>query len=163
MKYWDLVISLPKSKRRGSEVGAATVEMAFLTPLILLMVMGVVDFARVYYDAIIVTHAARAAVAYGAQSNATSRDFAGIQFAAQQEAQDLVRHDASAGISVTTEQFCRCPSGTVVDCITGNCGIGSAPEIYLRVTAEKIFKLLIPYPGIPNPIILRRQAVLRVQ
>ncbi len=163
MKYWDLVISSPKSKRRGSEVGTATVEMAFLTPLILLMVMGVIDFARVYYDAIIVSHAARAAAAYGAQSNGTSGDFAGMQFAAQLDAQDLVRHDVSAGISVTTERFCRCPSGTLVDCITGDCGIGSAPEIYVRATAEKTFELLIPYPGIPNPIILRRQAVLRVQ
>ncbi len=130
--------------------------MALLTPLLLLMLLGVADFARVFYVSTTVTHAARAGAQYGAQSNGTAGDSANIVQAAAQEAQDL------RAISITTQRFCTCSNGTAVDCITGTCP-GEAPQLYVSVTANKVFKTLMPYPGIPNSVVLTRQAVLRVQ
>ncbi len=137
--------------------GVATVEMAFLTPLLLLMVLGICDFGRVYYTAITLAHAARAGAAYGSQSNASASDIAGMEQAAREEAQDL------DGISVTAERFCECPDAGTVDCVTGICVAGVAPELYVKVTASKTFKTLVSYPGIPDTLQMSRVAIVRAQ
>lgn len=82
--------------------GAAIVELAVVAPLLLLMVLGVADFGRVLYTSIILSHAARAGAQYGAQTNGTTGDSAGIREAAIQEAQDI------GPIDVTSQQVCEC-------------------------------------------------------
>jgi Flp pilus assembly protein TadG len=49
-------------KRRNHERGAAMVEMALIMPLLLLMVLGIFEFGRVYNAKITLTHATREAV-----------------------------------------------------------------------------------------------------
>jgi Flp pilus assembly protein TadG len=145
--------------RRLSERGIAVTEMALLVPLLLLLAIGVAEFGRVFYTAITLSHAARAGVQYGAQNNAKSGDFSGMVKAAQDEAKDL----GLGVISASGERFCRCPDGTVVNCLTGTCaGIG-APEIYVRVTTQTTFTTLASYPGVPSSVALTRVAVLRAQ
>jgi Flp pilus assembly protein TadG len=50
-----------------SECGSSLIEMAFIMPLLLLILFGVVDFGRAYYLAIEVAGAARAGAVYGSQ------------------------------------------------------------------------------------------------
>ena len=45
--------------RWNSERGQAIVEMTLLLPFFLLLLMGVIDFSRVFYTALTVSHAAR--------------------------------------------------------------------------------------------------------
>src|SRR5688572_2923197 len=138
---------------RLSERGIAVTETALLVPLLLLLAVGVAEFGRVFYTAITLSNAARAGVQYGAQNNAKSGDFAGMALAARQEATNL------GTISATGQRFCRCPDGTIVNCITGTCsGIG-APEIYVQVTTQFTFRTLASYPGVPNTVPLTRVAV----
>ena len=142
---------------KRSAAGIATLEMALITPLLLLMVLGIADFGRVFYTAITLAHAARAGAAYGSQSNAATSDIAGMQQAAREEAQDL------NGISVIAERFCECPDAGPVDCVIGICVTNVAPELYVKVTASKTFKTIAPYPGIPNTLPLSREAIVRAQ
>jgi Flp pilus assembly protein TadG len=51
--------------RRSDERGAGLVEMALVTVLLLLLLAGVVDLGRVFYEYIIVTNAAREGARYG--------------------------------------------------------------------------------------------------
>src|SRR5213593_3160206 len=67
------------------------------------------------------------------------------------------------GITATPERFCLCADGSSVDCITGVCNPEGVPQVYVRVTAQKTFTTLFPYPGIPTTANLNRQATVRLQ
>src|SRR2546422_612491 len=75
--------------RRNSQRGSAIVELTLLVPLFLLMLLGTMDFARVFYAALSVSLAAGAGVQYGAQDNGKSRDYGGMQRAARLAARDI--------------------------------------------------------------------------
>jgi hypothetical protein len=122
------------------------------------MLLGVTDFARLFYDGITVTNAARAGVQYGALSKSTSGDIDGMIQAAMDDVEDLY------GVHVTAERYCVCSNGTRVDCVSGDCGLfNRAPQIYVRVTANKTFETLFPYPGVPHTINLEREAIMRAR
>ena len=143
-------------KNRKSDNGNATVEFALLLPLMLLLVLGVVDFARLFYAAITVASAARAGVQYGAQDTIKAKDTAGMQTAASNDAADIT------GVTATAQSYCECSDGTRVDCLTGTCG-GASPPVYVQVTVQKTFTTLVDYPGIPHNTALSRTAIMRVQ
>lgn len=144
--------------------GSAIVEMALVTPLLLLLVLGAGDYCRMFYWGITLSHAARAGAQYGAQSNGTTGDIAGIRNAALAEAQDI------GTITVTSQRVCQCLNGTAMSCATGPCtcangtcpGYG-APQVAVRVTATATFRTVAPFPGIPNTVPMSRTAEMRVQ
>ena len=146
-----------KRKNQSSEAGTALLELGLLLPVFLLLLFGVMDFSRAFYAVITVANAARAGAGYGAQSAAKSSDFAGMTQAALDDAQDV------KGMTVTPERFCECPDGSVTACGTGTCVAGVKPRIYVRVTTQKTFDALAPYPGIPSSLKLVGRAVMRAQ
>lgn len=140
-----------------SDSGAALVELAIVTPLLLLMVLGLCDFGRVVYHSIILSHAARAGAQYGAQTNSTTGDRSGISNAAINEAADI------APIQVTSQRICECPGGAAVSCTTGTCSGYGVPQVFVQVTTTRTFETLAPYPGVPNTVALSRTAKVRRQ
>ena len=143
-------------KNWKSDDGNATVEFALLLPLMLLLVLGAVDFARLFYAAITVASAAWAGVQYGAQDTIKAKDNAGMQTAASNDAADIT------GVTATAQSYCECSNGTRVDCITGTCS-GARPPLYVQVTVQKTFTTLVDYLGIPHNTALSRTAIMRVQ
>ena len=106
-----------------SERGAALIEMAALTPLLLVLVFGAGDFGRIMYYGITLTNAARAGAAYGSHMVGRAVDATGIQVASEEEAQNL------PPIAVTSQRICECSGGAVVACSTTSCaGYGSVSE-----------------------------------
>src|SRR5438046_10374196 len=105
----------PHAERRR---GASFMELAVLLPLLLVLFIGIIDFGRVFYNAMTISHAARAGVQYGAQDNIRSGDFAGMRQAAQGTAGD------EAGVTVTACRYCRWAGGTGsrTDSRAGQCG-----------------------------------------
>src|ERR1700733_2170823 len=93
-------------RRGGADDGSALIELAVMTPVLILLAFGTGDFGRLMYDAIVVSHAARAGAAYAATSNANAENSSGISQAAQSEAQNL------GTITVTSQVVCQCPSGS---------------------------------------------------
>src|SRR5438093_13328000 len=93
--------------------GQAIVEFALISPLSFLLFRGCLDFGRVFYSAMTVTHAARAGAQYGAQNNTTAGDFDGMTQAALAAAGDLT------GVTVTPERCCRCAGGSSGGCFPG--------------------------------------------
>jgi Flp pilus assembly protein TadG len=136
--------------------GQAVTEFAVISPLAFLLFIGCLDFGRVFYNTMAVTHAARAGAQYGAQSNIFSGDNAGMTQAALAAAGDV------QGLNVTPGRFCQCANGSTVDCITGTCTEG-APQLFVQVTAQTTFTTLFPYPGVPRTTNLSRQATIRLQ
>lgn len=141
-----------------SECGSALIEMALVSPLLLLLVLGVGDFGRILYHGITLSNAARAGAAYGAQSTLHLGDAAGIQLAAEEEAQNI------GPITVTSERVCECASGTAVACTTASCSGYGAPMAFVRVTTSTTFTpISASFPGIPDGATLTRVAKVRAQ
>ena len=140
-----------------SDAGTSLIEMAVVLPLLVLMVLGVADFGRMLYHAITLSHAARAGAAYGAQGNGFAGSVAGIQQAAEAEAQNI------SPIVVTSERLCECTGGASVSCTTSSCGGYGAPRAFVEVTATQTFTTLVAYPGIPDTVPLSRTAKVRLQ
>lgn len=141
---------------RSGDAGSATIEVAILTPVLMLFVLGAADFARVFREQIIVSGAAQAGAHYGSRSKLKSADVDGMIQAAERDASDL------GEVDVTARRFCQCPGAAGVSCAR-TCGGGVASEIYVEVTVEREFNTAVRYPGIPHTIELRRTATMRVE
>ena len=141
--------------------GQSLVELALTLPVLGILLIGTIDFARVYYAAMAVSQAARAGAAYGAQSVAKSGDDAGMAQAALTTA-NLDLTPAVTAASVHATHWCACADGTQVSCASGTCTEG-VPRVYVSVEVDRTFQTLFPYPGIPSTVRLNRTATLRVQ
>ena len=145
-----------------SELGSSAVEMALTLPVIVCLLLGAVDYARVFYSAMAVTHAATVGAQYGAQSVEKSLDAAGMQSAATSAATDI------PGFSATAVRSCTCWSAaagteTSVGTCTSPCTSPSVLRIYVTVTGTGVFRTLVTYPGIPNMVTINRTARMRAQ
>ncbi len=136
--------------RRGDQSGQALVETALTLPVLLLLLLGAGELARVAYAAIEVANAAKAAVAYGAQNPATMGDATGMATAAKEEAYGLSGVSLSS-TSVTTV----CSDGSTYDSGTNQCsGTDAHVEDILTVQTSTTFDPLIYIPGLPSTFTL---------
>ena len=156
MTFWRCLVARSRADKR-SDSGASIVEMAVLTPLLLLMVIGVADFGRAMYAGITLSHAARAGAAYGGQGAGFAGDSTGIRQAAEEEAQNI------PAIAVSSQRVCECLGGAVVACTTASCGSYGAPKAFVEVTTSQTFNTLVVFPGVPDTVALSRTAKVRVQ
>jgi Flp pilus assembly protein TadG len=122
---------------RNPRGGAAAAELALLLPVLLMILLGAADFARVFGCSVIVANCARNGALYGSSSAEASMDTAGIQAAALQD----------AGIITAT-----------VVSIPGSDKYGS----YVTVTVSCNVTLCSSYLGLGNPFALHNTAVMRV-
>jgi Flp pilus assembly protein TadG len=83
------------------EMGQAFVELAIVLPVAILLLVGAAEIGRLAFASIEVSNAARAGVAYGAQSHVTASDIAGIQTAATLQAS---RRQRPNRVPVSTER-----------------------------------------------------------
>ena len=155
--------SRKRTRIRSSEAGGAALELAVLLPFLLVLVLGAAEFGRAHRASIVVANAARAGAHYGAQSAATSGDTAGMNRAALADAGDI------GNVSPVSARFCRCPNGTTPASCTSQCVPPVAypeykdPEVFVQTTATRNVVFLLPYPGLPSSVTVRRTAVFRVQ
>lgn len=146
--------SSPKSQR-----GTALVEFALVTPLLCLLLCGSIDLGRIFYASIEVANAAHAGAAYGARTVSLANDTAGMKTAALNDAPDY-----SSNITAVGSYTCQCEaSSTFVNCITGYTACGSAPLIFVTVTASMQVHPMIPWPGVPNPVTINSSATIRAR
>lgn len=122
----------------------------------LMLCCGTMDFARVVYAGIEIAGAARAGVQYGALTPGNSGDTTGMVNAALADAADL-----GTTVTASASNFCTC-SGATVPC-DAPCADGTTPEGYVAVTANYTFNTALPYPGLPQTVVLSRTAKMRAQ
>ena len=159
-------IRFNKSRQPWSvdERGQALVETALVFPILILLLLGAGELARVAYASIEVANAARAGVAYGAQNFGTSVDKTGIQNAASTDAGDL---SATLTTTAAITGVCSNPAvsctGTGSTCTNTDCSdAGDHIEHILTVTTSASFDPLIHLPGIPTSYSLHGQSVQKV-
>lgn len=168
--------SFSLSRKNAAQSGQTLLEVALLTPLLLLLLLGVIEMGRYAYIGILVGNAAHAGAMYGSENVANSADTAGIQTAADNDFQNNGQSISNLTVNATTS--CGCDNGGTISGLTNACSTSANPAlpntisacttggghwvIMCNVEAKGTFTSLFSYPGIPASINLDRTAVMRV-
>jgi Flp pilus assembly protein TadG len=160
LKYVHTLFSLRSNRpNREAERGSAMLEAGLALPVLLLMALGAMDFARVFVAGIVVESAARAAVQLGALNVGK----AGAETATNAAGTTDAANQGHSGVTVTSRTFCGCVESTSeVSCSTATCS-GATPGGYVEATATYTFRPLVNYPGIPQNIPLTSKVRFRAQ
>jgi Flp pilus assembly protein TadG len=136
------------------EEGSSLIELALILPMLLLLLVGAVDFGRGYFMSIEVASASEAGALYGAQN---SSDITGMQAAATLDGADV------PGLTAGATQGCECAdgSGSTPQCSSTPICTGNVVG-YVEVTTQSTYKTLLGYPGLPSRIPLSGRTRLRV-
>jgi hypothetical protein len=129
------------------------VELAIAIPILLLLAIGVADYARLYFTEIAVANSARSGAEYGVKTGGVADS---MRYGAQLEA-----GKDSVGMVITAGTFCSCPSGPPPDCVTGDCGSYGVPRAFDSVAVKKSVRFFFHYLGIPDSIVIVRKSILR--
>lgn len=141
-------MTLRNSNPRGRS-GAAAVELAVCLPLLLLVVLGCVDFGRGLYHYIALQNAAQAGALH-----ASMNSYVGATKAAWDDAVLMAARDEM-------EQ----QTGYVRDQLTLQTPVVTVDDLgqrRVRVVAEYPFRTLVDWPGIPHDVVLRAGVEIRV-
>lgn len=126
---------------RASSGGQGLVELALITPLLILILLGTVDFGRVMSASIQVTNAAREGAFFGARSMDNAQDANAIEAAALADSGNIF------GITPDVDS-----------------DVGTDADGYdtVEVTVSYTFQTLVPYPLIPNEVDLAKTVTMRI-
>jgi Flp pilus assembly protein TadG len=142
-----------RKTRRDFGGGQSAVELAFVVPVLVVLLVVAGDFGRLFFANIGVKNAARAGAQYGSQSVITAADANGMNAAAKQD-YSTVTATASQCTCGTSSSVPKCQSSYCTNDPQGN---------YVTVNAQTTFKTILTYPGIPSSITLKGTAVMQVQ
>ncbi len=159
LKFFAPAVLRGKKLRRltSLETGQSFVELAFMVPVLLMLIVGIIEVGRFSYYAILVANAARAGAQYGAQSLITAADTSGIVTAAKNDGQNVT------GLTVTAKQRCGCTGASLSNmCPATACTAPSHPLVYVEVHATGTFNSLFTYPGLPASITVNKTFDMRV-
>jgi Flp pilus assembly protein TadG len=144
----------------GEDIGQAFVELALVLPIFILLLVGAVEVGYLAYASIEVSNAARAGVAYAAQSHTTASDTTNIQLAATNDvSQDL------QNLTVTVSQSCSCSDGTAITCANAGSTCLSPARINesVQVQTSAPVNTVFHFPGIPSSVTLGGYASMRTE
>jgi hypothetical protein len=114
-------------------------ELAVAIPILFMIMLGAIDFGRVWSEGLALSNAVRAGAQYGSESTVAALDSAGIERSVLEDLDSLM--DASEIQAITVTSYCECE----------------------EVRVDKRFRTLFPYPGVPEEINLVRQARVRAR
>jgi Flp pilus assembly protein TadG len=154
--------SWPRLRRIAqANQGLAAVEFALLTPVLITLLVGLLDFGLAFQRQLNVNAAAQAGASYAVINGF---DATGIS---------TIVTNAGGGIqaSPAPTQVCACPSPTsgiitsspTVPPCTGKCPDGSTAGVYVSSNALLSYSTLLPWPGITNPLSLSSTEMVRIQ
>ena len=145
--------------RWSSGKGQSAVELAIVLPVLLLLLVVIADFARVFFVSIAVNNAARAGAQYGSQKPQTAADSAGMVAAASADAANI------SNWNTPTASQCTCVGAipqTVPLCAASYC-THAPTATYVTVNTSATYNTILNYPGISSSYTLTGQAIMQVQ
>ena len=133
--------------------GSALLEFALMLPMLVLLLVGAVDFGRAWYVNLEVANAAEAGALYGTQNPS---DIAGMKAAAALDAAEL----PALQISSTYGSECSDGTGAVSQSnYAPNCNSNSVE--YVEVDTTLAYKPILAYPGISSQMTMTGKSRMR--
>lgn len=137
-----------KSNHQGGLKAQALIELALLLPLILLLVLGVMDFGRMFFHKIVLTNAAREGANYLSRNPDDQEDSYIVTF------EVIITEADSSGVTLTNDEI------TINEC----CTVGNPVEVSVSNTVDLIFDSFLQSLGlVDGPIELTSTARMMVQ
>jgi Flp pilus assembly protein TadG len=136
--------------RKRRQRGNALLEAALATPVLFLILCGVVDFGRAFYFTDIAAGSARAGTQYGMISSANAGNTAGMEQAAREEAAGV----PSSIFSAAARFYCQNSDGSAA-----TCSDTSTAEEYVEVVTHIKYSMLIPWPGLGGSCVISGNTV----
>lgn len=131
--------------RKQNDRGAVAAEFALLLPVFLLILFGIIEFGMLMYGREVVTNAAREGARAGIVQGPPKRTSGEIT---------TIANNYLTGTGINQADVTFTPAG-----------VGLTSPNMLTVTAVYNYNFLIPYIpaviGIPNPLVITTQAVMR--
>lgn len=136
--------------------GGVAVEFGLIAPFLLLLLTGALDFGMAAFTWMEAQHAAQAGAQYAVRNGWDSAQISAV-VATSTSSSDIAALPSPA-------RFCACPgaAGLAEAACTATCPGGAAPGLYGKISAAISFTSLLPYPGLPRPVTLTGQAVVRL-
>jgi len=138
--------------RKPCRHGLATVEFALVLPLLMLIILGCVDFGRFAYTYIAVTNASRTGASFGALNPFTPA----TQTTWTNGVYQKVLEDMSALMAADPELVLEVSSSRIPLITEDSGGLWR-----VRVQVTYPFKCIVPWPGIPSQVNLTRAVEMR--
>jgi Flp pilus assembly protein TadG len=148
--------------------GHALVEIAAFLPVIVMLIIGTIDFGLLIYSKMEVQHSAQAGAQY-AIGHAPSFSSASISSAVTNATAFRATNLQAISASPAPSQFCGCPSSTGVTSAAGSppcsskCSDGSAAGTYVTVSAKATYTTLLRYFLFSNSSTLVATSTVRIQ
>ena len=133
------------------------VEFALVASVLLLLMSGAADFARVFFHAITVANASSTGAFWGTYNNVRAAQTDKQEFAAEDDARNI------GDVTAIATMYCECTNGNSTDCFNPNCGGNGPVRIYTTTMVEQPFESFFPWVGIPDNIFINRETHYRVQ
>ena len=128
----------------GDKRGQSLVEFGIMLPVLMVLVLGAIDFGRVYFAYISVTNGARNGADFASTGAGAAADLAGIRAAVVTDTDDLLNTS---------------PTNPGVAAVIGT---DSQGRLYSDVTVSYTFTTMFPWPGIPSSMNVERTVRARV-
>jgi Flp pilus assembly protein TadG len=139
---------MQKSGQRGRSCrGAAATELAIILPVLILIILGCVDFGRFVYSYIAVTNAARAGAGFGSNNIYT----VGTYTTWQNQVKQAVTNEMGSISGYSSSNVT----------VTGVPNTGSTNPWRVEVTVPCTFQTVISWPGIPTSMTVQQKVVMR--
>jgi len=135
--------------RRMPRRGAAMVEFAIILPLLVTIILACIDFGRFGSAYIAITNAARAGAGVGSNSKVTT----GTMTIWQNAIRTAVTNEFTGQTGVAASRLTVPTPELVVE-------PGGLRRV--RVSAEYNFQMIVPWPGLPHQVTLRRAVEMRM-
>ena len=138
----------------GDEAGSAAVEFALLAPVLVMIVMGMIDYGSVMNQTMQVAAAAHAGAEYAIRNGWNAN---GIQTAVTGATTLTV--SASPAPQLVTACI---SNGAVVTTAAPTCASGAKPGHYVVVSAQATVTPLVAWPSFVMPAAVSSQATIRI-
>ncbi len=123
-----------------SESGQALTELGLVLPVLMAMLLGTVELARVAYAAIEVSNAAHAGAQYGAQSVFYANDSTGIENAAANDAANITLSSTTPTLTYTCSDGTT-PSGSPLTCASSTATVEAILTVVTTTSFNPFFHL----------------------
>lgn len=139
------------------ESGIAATEFALISPFLILLTVGMIDFGMYINENMKVENLARSAAEYvvkgGDEANITADVIGASNLLTEEELEDT---------TTQSEMTCECSDGSTVACNT-ECADGGYRRRYFSYSIERAYSPIFPYPGIPETFPLRGHARMQIE
>jgi Flp pilus assembly protein TadG len=151
--------------------GVALVEFAIVVPILIMLLVGLIEYGRYLYFTIEVGNAAHAGAQYGSRTQSSGVDFTGMKNAAIADGQNAIVPLTVSNI--TAQNVCTCwnsatqtqtPATPSTSACSQNCTTGGRQVTYAQVTVTGTMSPLFNYAylGLPSSWTVTRTATIQV-